>query len=408
MVVYEGWPICEDCPAGTSSGVSSTTCTPCAFGSYAVSGGSASCAQCPYSSMTTSPLEDTCTCILGFSYTDGLGCVQCPTGSFRSNQMPDHESCAQCPLNSATNAPGFDHCICVNGYVSNWTGLTQEHAGHTSETHEVEDQFKVYNPMENCVPCPFFDCPTNQYQHGVFTCHPCPVESTSVQGSYGVTSCECNPGFGGTDNCEACAIESFKTSTGMHPCTQCTGGAVTAAVGKTIIGDCLCDSGSYFESGTCITCAQNTYKDSISDITYCNNCNARVTYSTGSKSIHSCVCPAGKEEQVTNDPHSPCNACAATSYNPHKNGTCLGCPADSPSAFSGNTECECGPGLYMITDAVGKPSQCLLCPVGTYSSGYGNTCDPSRRQPPQTRVSLLFLSAYATVGGLEHPQMVIH
>jgi len=61
VVTEAGWPSCEACPDGTFSGAASTTCTPCAIGRGT-----------PYGNMTTSPQQDTCTCLLGYSYTEGV------------------------------------------------------------------------------------------------------------------------------------------------------------------------------------------------------------------------------------------------------------------------------------------------------------------------------------------------
>ena len=176
------------------------------------------------------------------------------------------------------------------------------------------------------------------------------------------------------------------TSTGIRPCTPCPGDAVTTVVGKNSVADCLCDAGFWIFTldWTCHACSATMCTPEIADAHLCNECPAsHATYKLAANSVSDCVCPSGPEmDDATND-FSGCHECGYAFYNPHRNGTCLDCPADSSSAFSGNTECECGPGFYMITDAAGNPAECLLCAAGTYSSGYGNTCDPC----PETTTS---------------------
>ena len=155
---------------------------------------------------------------------------------------------------------------------------------------------------------------------GAMSCAPCVAGKFSGNGS---------------SVCSKCPIDTFAVRSSAA-CTVCPVENTTLGTGSESLDDWVCPTGAYFNSSICITCAHNTYKESISDNTYCDSCNDRITYSTGSKLICSCVCPAGTEEEIINHPDSPCNYSTATSYNSNNNGTCLGCPANSSSAFSRN------------------------------------------------------------------------
>ncbi len=85
--------VCVSCPAGTASDVDGasdpSTCSPCATGSYALSGASA-CTDCPANTFSVTP------------------------------QAPGPSSCIACPLNTTSPArsDSIDKCVCNGGYFA--------------------------------------------------------------------------------------------------------------------------------------------------------------------------------------------------------------------------------------------------------------------------------------------------
>jgi PQQ-like domain/Tyrosine-protein kinase ephrin type A/B receptor-like len=149
-------------------------------------------------------------------------------------------------------------------------------------------------------------------------------------------------GFGATSGCSACNAGWFSSKDDAIMCQPCPPGFFTLAQASTF----------------CSPCSLGSY--------------------TATSSSKSCtLCPAGTFGTVQGAVNvSACQPCVAGTYNPipgQSQSNCIFCPAGTASAVVGastpSTCVTCAPGQYALA---GSP-QCLPCPAGTYSIGYGSS-----------------------------------
>lgn len=362
---------CHACGLGEYSNThGSTVCTQCTYDKYADSANSNACTECPFANMVTCACANTCVCLPGYELINST-CTECPVGHFRSDTMLHYARCVPCPSNLTTTRTGSDSCDCLHWYITE--SAYEEH----TEVHldgTVHDQFVVTLPDDYCVPCPSFQCTAGDYQLGILGCENCPDNSVSEQGSFRIQNCSCDKGYGGTDDCQPCAIGSYKSVTGMTTCVLCPNNGSTTSLASDSVDKCECGPGFILTSidggQWCTPCPDTGYKASFGDLTTCVDCpDGLNTFKTGATLPGECVCAAGTEMSDT----GVCIACINGSYNAVNGGTCSVCPAYSRNNLD-FTFCECQAGYSMINASIMSPT-CVECEVGWYKSSYGNTCD---------------------------------
>ena len=145
--------------------------------------------------------------------------------------------------------------------------------------------------------------------------------------------------------CVECALNTFKSSTGVEACTKCPATGFTTEKGST---SCVCDTGAYltkvWSELDCNKCALNTFKSAVGaqECTKCPvNSFAREEGST------SCVCAPGNSP-VNKDANEGCSPCVGNSYTADfGTSECIECP--KPKIVQ-NHGCICPPGVPVRAD----------------------------------------------------------
>ena len=359
------------CQIGTSSeqwSSNATSCTNCSVGTYnSIVGGV--CLTCPANNATCS--TSNFTCLPGFSNT-GTACVKCPNGWSCSgtvnsiciagtystggqatcsnctagstyNPLTGQSNCIACPANTAT-------CIttsytCASGYSNNGSNCIPCPPGFAcSGTANTPCAAGNYSPGAQ-VTCTQCGAGTYTNLTGQSNCITCPANSVcapggSNQGSLGLMSLVCQPGFSNTGTaCVTCPQGYACSGTTNTPCatgTYSTGGQVTCS---------NCAAGTYTNltgQSACITCPANSV---------CASDGAQAT-ATGLKSL---VCsPSFSNTGTACATCPPGYACSGTANS--------ACATGTYSAGGLNTCKQCGAGTYV--SATGQTA-CLSCPVNS-------------------------------------------
>lgn len=253
------------------------------------------------------------------------------------------------------------------------TGVTLPSMGQRSArlVDQRRAQYPEYTP-------PYQDmgvqCKSGEYMNPEQSseCLQCPGNSTSLPGSYYVSSCWCQPGMQMDTNnmiCKECPEETTSEcqcpagwySTGwLQPCAQCADGA-TSPDGSWISSQCYCTSGYYGDGSQCTQCPAGSLSAAKSptidlckcpanqyldiDTATCTSCPASSTSDSGSSSINSC-------------------SCAMNTYLNTVTSTCTACPSTQVSS-AGSLSCKCPANTYL--DA--QTTLCTACPAGSTSNG---------------------------------------
>jgi DNA-binding beta-propeller fold protein YncE len=177
-----GASLCSDCAPGSYSDIPrALSCWPCPAGSFANSS-SKNCTECgvgKYSNITGASLCSDCA---PGSYSDiprALSCWPCPAGKY--SQPAAATVCAECPVD-AFATEGSSECLCNVGYSRSNLSLCAACA---------PGKYKAVNGSTCLL------CPRAQYSsaNASSACSLCPPFSTSREGSFDLSDCECNPGY---------------------------------------------------------------------------------------------------------------------------------------------------------------------------------------------------------------------
>jgi len=198
-------------------------------------------------------------------------CVACVAGKYKN--VTGSAACTDCAAirNSPAAAPNVTSCVCNVGYTQ---------VENASLTYEA-----VY--AEACVAC----APgTFKALTGVQACTTCAQNQSSVAA---MTVCSCVDGFTGPDGgpCAECARGTYKNWLGSQACTVCPANAHTAVTGRTLLTQCLCNTGyTGPDGGSCVACVGGKYKD-VTGSSLCPSCPANFysTLTTGASSCTACL-----------------------------------------------------------------------------------------------------------------------
>ena len=229
-------------------------------------------------------------------------------------------------------------------------------------------------------------CPQDTFKStaGVQPCTQCASYATTIgaTGALSSVSCICSRGYTGNGTlCTECAVNTYKASRGDGVCVACTADSTTVSnVAAPRVGACICDVGYEALSGslqtstsTCEPCATNTYKDAQA-AQLCTSCtaNSATNGTTGSVIVDACLCNPG----YTGNLSAADALCMPCEVGRHKSaiGTadCVACPLYSSTLSRGASSvdhCLCTIGWYGLLNTRG--SECTKCAAGMYKSVQG-------------------------------------
>ena len=304
---YTGpYDACEVCERGKyKDQPGSTPCTDCERGKYGsayAAYAESACTSCPNHSISEpgSWHLSNCSCIPGFTGSDGGPCTGCLLNTYK--EMIGSSSCLLCPLNSVSEPEStrLVDCQCNYGhYGENGTACT------TCEHGKYKDEI---GPM-NCTLCASAKYSPGVAQTSESTCIDCPANATSDPGSWQLKHCECNPGFWGKNGseCTACNQLSFKTRRGeadhglITDCKPCPANSWSPFASP----HCKCNVGyggpdqGEFRDRDCALCASGKYKNWRGSAE-CEKCHERIkpshsTFVNPTKPLEACewICDNG-------------------------------------------------------------------------------------------------------------------
>ena len=424
------------CGLGSWSASGSTTCTPCAIGSYTPAMGgnsSASCMPCPAGTScpaagTLAPLP----CSEGTNSSSGAG-VCCPIGAWAA---PGTAACTPCTYNTysitraATSAavclacgaslfsslgasvccpigawatPSTTQCnLCPSGGYSSTVGAasfascTPCPAGTWSGS-PGSPTLALCSP---CTPgrfCPAntstpINCPPNTYNvdyssTSASACKSCPNSTYSAAGSstclsIGTTSCSGGTFVDATSAtlCSPCPAGSYSALATTY-CTPCGSGFFS---GQGALACERCPKGSWCSGGLAFECAAGSYGSSLgsTDASACTPC-PQGTSNSASGSVTSAACFTCPSGTFSPSGATACSKCppgtASAVTGAATNATCALCEAGSFNALPGQATCAsyCPKGMFGASlGGTSQASACTNCPVGTFAAFSGSTsCD---------------------------------
>ena len=312
-------------------------------------------------------VNDICTCKSGYTaenVSSELKCVKCADNTYKSG--PGVQACTNCPENSLTIS---------NGSISPTSCVCKEGAYKKSEV--------------GCVKC---DKNTYKSSIGNEACTNCRENSFTIsRGSISSTSCVCKAGAYEVSEvgCVKCARDTFKPKPGPHACTNCNVTYITISEGSIPQTSCVCKAGEYAVSEVgCVECALNTFKSSTG-VEACTKCPA--TGFTTEKGSTSCVCDTGAYLTKVGS-ELDCNKCALNTFKSAVGAQeCTKCPVNSFAREEGSTSCVCAPGNSPVnkdanegcSPCVGNSytadfgtSECIECPKPKIVQNHGCICPP--------------------------------
>jgi len=381
----EGSEVCESCGAGkyqSLQGMSScqrcekgkyqeaagvnTACNVCVAGKFQATVGSTKCDVCVAGKFKASSGVNTdCDDCVAGKYKeagDNLACDNCAAGKFSVSIGATSESfCEACEGGKTSAAGSALASDCTAECAPGWTGL----AGSCTQ------------------------CSAGKFKAGIGSgaCVACPTGSHSLQS--GQSSCDCNPGFTGSDggSCTQCAVGKSKAVRGSADCDQCEAGKFSASTGMSACTHCA--AGTYLGSlaaTVCTDCGAGKYnpatgKTASGDCIDCSS-NGNAYSAAASTAKTDCTCNKGYwgPSMGTTDSSLTCTACVAGKYRADSGATLIGdcenCGVGKYSDTTAATVCtDCGVGKYSTTVGATGASTCNACGMGKYASTTGNAAE---------------------------------
>eukprot|EP01045_Picozoa_sp_COSAG04_P027025 COSAG04_NODE_3876_length_2456_cov_2.353415_1_plen_584_part_10 len=232
---------CLDCPAGQTSSVGASSCTPI---------------FCPAG-----------------EYLQGGNCTACQPGSFAPARN-SNENCTRCPAGThqaRSGQPACDPCT---------AGHHQPNTGQTSCYSCSQGQFADSTGSSSCANC-------STCQAGRYTVAPCTslqnvacglCEPGTYQSAQGASSCVvcaagrflAERGAASRGACTACASGRYQPLAGRETCRNCRAGRFGNGTGRAAESDCIpCNTGTYSPTegntlaGACIACVAGKWVDTV-------------------------------------------------------------------------------------------------------------------------------------------------
>jgi hypothetical protein len=302
---------------------------------------SAKCENCPnFTSAPSGSLNvSNCSCILGYTGTNGQICTACDQGKYKSivGSLP----CTSCSSGTFSTGIGISACSsCIPGSYQNKTGTT-------SCSPCMPGLFRSSSGSLQCSLC---EKGKFQSASGASFCTTCPKGSTSAVGSDNFFNCTCDFGYSGivsrvTVICYICVAGKYKNVLGTSSCADCPNDSFSPA-GSSSIANCSCNAG-YFRAtlNSCTPCLPGTH-NAWGEPSNCTNCANHSTSGYGAKS---CTCNTGFIKVA--DGTGSCVNCAAGKYK------------------SSEFECSlCSAGKYRSPSSIDSTAGCQSCPPGCQSS----------------------------------------
>ena len=116
--------------------------------------------------------------------------------------------------------------------------------------------YLVAKRLARCEPCTLGSWCTG----GMDAKTSCGMGRTTIDvGSQTESECICAPGYTSSTSlsgCEACGLNSFKSTTGPAGCDRCPGDMITYRTDSTSESACVCKIGSVLEDGLCVQLAR--------------------------------------------------------------------------------------------------------------------------------------------------------
>ena len=348
--------VCEHCPAGyVKPLVGNTACVECGMNTYELN---EACEPCPPNSTSSAASFSLqhCVCTAGHFGDNGTSCLPCQAGTFKpsTGSMP----CMVCPTNTY--------------YQGNPPYILNTCVGCPDNSTSVEGSFT----LDHCVCQPGFVrennacrlCTAGSYCPSQFTELSCNVGGYSLPGSYEASSCICVAGYhGSADNCSLCPVNSFCSGNGEME--LCPGNSTTLSLGgKTNITACVCDNGFYEDDNLCVECSKDHYCYSDQKVT----CPANSSSLKSQGTIAQCVCDEYFHQDASVEthcvlcgPHLVCHG-SADGFSAGLIEIC----ADNSSNVNQQCLCQqgmyCGSGSFANLSCSGSDLVCSTCPNGYY------------------------------------------
>jgi hypothetical protein len=400
---------CIGCPGGSTSPIASVSplncscqpafqptdsgCEPCPIGTYKDNNLSQHCFSCPPNSSTVavgSEFITSCLCDDGYVGEKGGPCVPCNESTYKITYL----TCQPCG-NGQYSPPGSNSladCVCKEGFrpmlegcatcepgtFKNWIGndpcdpcpedtITLDYGSTTSEACTC---LPGYHRPEggSCE-----KCPANTYKNisGETGCNPCPLHSSSPEGTISIQECICEDRFTRFgDICSQCEA-GFTYNNVTFECEKCSGQRTTVENGLNLY-ECYCPAGYRFSEppGVCLACPFGEYRP-FTPTDSCSVCPPNsTTIVAASPSVDLCQCVQGFTGQA-----SSCSLCPTSTYKNATGGApCTPCPNNSVSNLGSTSrfQCQCLPGYTSPAGVL-----CQQCGANTFKEGLGNLgCTP--------------------------------
>ena len=302
--------VCAEGFTGTPS-----SCAACEVAEYKDTVGTAACTACPNFAQFTQAIAST-------SVTDCL----CEPGYFApdASLLYSCEACAGGTYSISNGATKCLHCLATVDYSytdpadAPWTDPSECTACSLCLQDEYDARPCSGSSPSLCVACPSnsgtFAAATASEPNTLVTSCMCdedyygplggPCASCGdkvrpngrVNANTTVQMCECPAAYEsvGDTECSACPIGKYKESISNDPCTTCPAGFTTLDIGAGGSSLCVCDVGSFLDSGSCKPCPVGTYKNDKGDHA-CTTCPSFTD--TNDLGAQQCQCVAGYSVQ---------------------------------------------------------------------------------------------------------------
>ena len=260
--------LCSNCPAGSISGGSSSTCTrcqagfqapkpgsvacqPCPAGTYAVEAG-ARCSVCPSGSISGVASGACSQCNAGHFAKAAVSCEPCPAGTHEV----DNQFCSECPPGKISGPASQNCSVCPAGTVSKSSGSWSCDA-----------------------------CPAGKYEVNSQLCSNCPAGS--ISGGSSSTCTRCQAGFQapkpGSVACQPCPAGTYAVEAGAR-CSVCPSGSISGVASG---ARSQCNAGHFAKAAvSCEPCPAGTFAGRGSSM--CQGCPLGHVSSQNSAACRSC------------------------------------------------------------------------------------------------------------------------